>query len=82
MARCMTVDTTAHQKLIVILTKARHKAKLRQLALAKMLGTSQTWVARIERGERRIDVIEFVQLARVLRLNPTRVLAKIAKDVK
>jgi transcriptional regulator with XRE-family HTH domain len=82
MARGMTVDTTAHQKLVEILTKARRRAKLQQLALAKLLDTSQTWVARIENGERRIDVIEFVRIARVLGLDPVRVLTKIAKDVK
>ncbi len=42
--------------------------------------TSQTVIARIEIGERRIDVIEFLDLARVLRVDPREILAHLIMD--
>ena len=39
--------------------------------------TSQTVIARIEIGERRIDVIEFIDLAKVLRLDPRAMLTDL-----
>ena len=44
--------------------------------LASRLRTSQTVIARIEIGERRIDVIEFIDLAKALRLDPRIILAE------
>lgn len=45
--------------------------------LASRLRTSQTVIARIEIGERRIDVIEFIDLAKALRLDPSAILAEL-----
>jgi len=44
---------------------------------AKRLKTSQTVIARIEIGEHRIDVIEFIDLARALRIDPREVLSQL-----
>jgi transcriptional regulator with XRE-family HTH domain len=38
--------------------KAREKAMLTQVEVAKKIGQSQSFVSKCERGERRIDVIE------------------------
>lgn len=46
-----------------LLIAARKEAGLTQMELAKKLGRPQSWVADYERGERRIDVIEFLSLA-------------------
>jgi hypothetical protein len=43
------------------------------------LKTSQTVIARIEIGERRIDVIEFIDLARVLRIDPREVVTQLMR---
>jgi transcriptional regulator with XRE-family HTH domain len=45
--------------------------------LASRLKTSQTVIARIEIGERRIDVIEFIDLAKALRLDPRTILSEL-----
>jgi len=43
------------------------------------LKTSQTVIARIESGERRVDVVEFIDMARALRLDPRDVLSELMK---
>ncbi len=47
-------------------------AGVRQQALAKKLGRPQSFVAKYEGGERRIDVVEFVTIARALGRDPVR----------
>jgi transcriptional regulator with XRE-family HTH domain len=42
-----------------ILRKVRQQAELSQRDLAAKLGVSPSWVAKVETGERRIDLIEF-----------------------
>lgn len=60
-----------------LLTEARKRAGLTQAELAKMLGRPQSFVSKYERGERRLDVVEFLDVARALRLDATSTLSKI-----
>ena len=59
-----------HRALCALLVAARKSAGISQHDLALRLKTSQSAIARIEMGERRVDVIEFLDLARVLKINP------------
>ena len=68
-----------HRALCAALVAARKTAGFSQHELALRLKTSQTVIARIEIGERRIDVIEFIDLARVLRLDPREVLTQLMR---
>jgi predicted transcriptional regulator len=51
---------------------------LTQTDLAKRLSRPQSFVAKVEGGERRLDVFEFVDIVRALGSDPQRVLAKLA----
>jgi ribosome-binding protein aMBF1 (putative translation factor) len=68
-----------HRALCAALVTARKAAGLSQQELATRLKTSQTVIARIEVGERRVDVIELLDLARVLRIDPHSVLEEIQR---
>jgi transcriptional regulator with XRE-family HTH domain len=57
------------------LVDARKSAGLGQDDLADRLKCHQSLVARIESGERRIDVVELVVLARAIGVDPFDVLA-------
>jgi ribosome-binding protein aMBF1 (putative translation factor) len=57
----------------------RKKAGIRQLELAKWLKRSQTWVARIESRARRLDVIEFLDLAETIGFNGPKLLEQMLK---
>jgi uncharacterized damage-inducible protein DinB len=50
----------------------RENADVRQKALAEKLGRHQSFIAKYEGGERRIDVIEFIAIARALGANPVK----------
>lgn len=62
-----------------LLTDARVAAGLTQQALADRLGRQQSFIGKIESGSRNIDVIEFIEVARALDLEPTKILAKMIK---
>ena len=61
-----TLGTTRHNALIAFLTAKRHAAGMSQTELAKALGEYQSYVARMESGQRRVDVIEYENLAQIL----------------
>jgi transcriptional regulator with XRE-family HTH domain len=68
-----------HRALCAVLTAARKAAGLSQHELALKLKTSQTVIARIEIGERRVDVIEFIDLSRALKLDPREVVTQLMR---
>ncbi len=49
------------------LKQARTDAKMTQAQVAAALGRPQSFVAKCERGERRVDVLELADLARIYR---------------
>ena len=57
--------------------KSRVDAGLSQDQLAKKMGWDQTYVSKIERGVRRVDVVELISICDVLGLDP----AQFVKDV-
>ena len=69
-----TLGTSRHRELIAFLTAKRHAAGMSQTDLAKALGEYQSFVARMESGQRRVDVIEYENLARILEFNPSEFL--------
>jgi transcriptional regulator with XRE-family HTH domain len=71
-----------YQCILDILRRARKKQRITQKALAKALGRSQPFVAKYEMGELRLDIVEFVRVARLLGLNPAKVLKAVAADLQ
>ncbi len=65
-----------------LLRDARAEARLSQRDVAKRLRVSPSWVAKVELGERRLDVVELVRLARVLGKDPAKIFAAVARAVR
>lgn len=63
------------------LADARRSAGLKQADLAAAIGKHQSYVSDIERGQRRVDVLELFALAHAMKLDPTDLYAKITKGV-
>jgi ribosome-binding protein aMBF1 (putative translation factor) len=76
-AHLKSLRSPRHRALTAVLVSARKAQRLSQHELAARLKTSQTVIARIEVGERRVDVVEFLDLARVLKLDPRDVLTRL-----
>lgn len=60
---------------------ARKEAKLTQQTLAKSLNKPQSFVAKYENGERRLDVIEFLLVTRVIGVDPCNILRKVEQGI-
>lgn len=69
-----SIFTQRHQELIGFIASARKAAGITQVELAERLGKPQSFVSKVERGERRLDVIEFCELAEALRRDPAKLL--------
>jgi transcriptional regulator with XRE-family HTH domain len=72
--------TRKHAQLRKALTAARKHAKLTQTELAERLGRRQAYVSRIERGERRVDVVEFLDIAHAIGFDPGRFLSDFDRN--
>jgi transcriptional regulator with XRE-family HTH domain len=56
---------------------ARKQAGVTQQRLAELLNKPQSYVSKYERKERRLDVIEFLAIAKVLELDPCNAIKEI-----
>ncbi len=62
------------------LLEARRARGLRQADLADRLGRPQSFVSNYERGERRLEVSEFIVIARVLGVDAAAVVAELVAE--
>lgn len=60
---------------------ARKEAQLTQASLAKSLQKPQSFVAKYENGERRLDVVKFLIVTRVIGVDPCSILSKMEQQV-
>ena len=60
---------------------ARKEAQLTQESLAKSLQKPQSFVAKYENGERRLDVVEFLLVTRVIGVDPCIILRKVEQQI-
>ncbi|QDM00049.1 helix-turn-helix transcriptional regulator [Rhodopseudomonas palustris] len=72
-----TLGTERHKALIALLVEKREAAGLTQTELAAKLGEYQSFVARLESGQRRVDVVEFLELAELLNFDPAKAIRQI-----
>jgi transcriptional regulator with XRE-family HTH domain len=59
------------------LAEARNAAGLSQRQLAAKLKRSNSFVWRLEAGERQLKVLEFLEIAKILGVKPSDLIAKI-----
>jgi transcriptional regulator with XRE-family HTH domain len=62
-----------------LMKSAREKAGLTQQDVATRLRRPQSFVAKYENGERRLDVVEFVMIARAIGADPLRLLKSLLR---
>ena len=62
----MDKDLNKYELLRQMLIDERNNAELKQADVAAKLGKPQSYISKIERGERGIDVIEFLELAEAI----------------
>jgi transcriptional regulator with XRE-family HTH domain len=76
-----SIHSRANRVLLELLVKARKTAGLTQEQLARRLQRPQSFVAKYENGERRLDVVEFLRIARETGTNATAIIRVVDKAV-
>ncbi|VEI16861.1 Predicted transcriptional regulator [Serratia plymuthica] len=76
-----SVYSTEYQLVIKILRDARIEKGITQTKLAEALGRPQSFIAKVENGERKLDVVEFAVMARLLGVDAGAVLGMIGGRV-
>ena len=69
-----SLKSAEYARFIALLVAVRKDADIRQQALAKALGKPQSFVAKYESRERRLDMLEFLTIAGALGVDPIRLL--------
>jgi len=59
---------------------ARQASGITQQELARRLGRPQSYVSKAEMGERRLDVVEFLQFMRAIEGEPHALLRELERD--
>jgi len=72
-----TIHSGKYLKLIEWLKTSREEKELSMRDLAEILGVSHSWVGKIEQGERRLDVLEYVRLCKALGIDASKGLSKL-----
>jgi len=75
-----SLHSPEHQALCQLLLAARRKSGLTQQTVAKRLKRPQSFVAKVERGERRLDVVEFLSFTKAIDADPVKVLRALIKQ--
>jgi HTH-type transcriptional regulator/antitoxin HipB len=72
-----TLRSPRHVRLVQLIVDKRKEAGLSQADLAEAIDRYQSVVAAIESGGRRIDVVEFLDLAETIGFDPHEVLSQV-----
>lgn len=75
-----TLRSPAHLKLMELLVAARKRAGLTQQQLADRLGEPQSFIAKYEGGERRLDLLELMTIARALQFEWTAAVQELEAE--
>ncbi len=73
-----SVHTDQYREFRELMIAARKAAGLTQTELARQLGKPQSYVSKYERGERRLDIVEFLTLADLLHFDPHAYITKLS----
>jgi len=77
-----STHTHEYKKLVSILLDARRAAGLTQQHVADSLGKPQSYVAKVEGAERRIDPVEFIAYARAIGADPKKLFQTVFDGIE
>jgi len=73
--------TTAFAELVAAVVDLRKRAGLTQRQLAGAVGREQNYIARIETGQRRVDLVELIQICRACGADPEEEVRMLARKI-
>jgi transcriptional regulator with XRE-family HTH domain len=78
----MRIEPEQYRLVGACLTAARRRANLTQTEAAERLGRRQAFISEIERGLRRVDVLEIVLISRALDTDPFQLFTEITRSAR
>ena len=74
-----TLGSKRHRALIDMIIKRREAISMTQTEFARRLGEYQSFVGRLESGQRRVDVVELIEIAEALGFDPAKIVSALKK---
>jgi transcriptional regulator with XRE-family HTH domain len=74
--------SAGHQKFARWVKDTRESLGMSQAQFAKRIGQSQSFIARTETGERRMDIVEFIAFAEALGATPPRLFKTVYERIR
>lgn len=70
-----------YNKLLGLLYQLRASSGLRQTDLAERLNVPQSFISKLESGERKLDILEFIVYCETFNMNPIEIFTKLVNLV-
>ena len=77
-----SIYTREYEILLALMRDERVRNGVTQVELAAFLGEEQSWISKVERGERRIDVVELRAWCQGLGVNFISLMRQFEKQAK
>lgn len=71
-----TIFSAGQQRFLKVLRQTREDAGITQVQLARKLKVHQSFVSKIESGERRVDLVELEMICKALKISLTEFVQK------
>ena len=65
-----------------LLATVRAECDVTQTELAKRLGKPQSWVGKVEKAARRVDVVELIAVCEALGFDPSKFMQRLRRQLK
>lgn len=75
----MTKIEKQYERFRELITEARKSAGLTQVEVAARLKQHQSYVSKYESGVRRLDVVEYIRVAKAVGFDPAELVRKLAE---
>lgn len=75
-----SVHSKRHMMIATALADARRAKGLTQAQVATALGRRQPFIANIESGERRVDLVELIDISQVIEIDPHQLIEILSQD--
>ena len=72
-----SIYSDEYSKFLELFKTTRIKSGITQEQLAELVNETQSFISKCERGERRIDIIELIQLLKAMEVSPTSYFKKL-----
>jgi transcriptional regulator with XRE-family HTH domain len=77
--RTASLHDPAYAEFVSMLATIRDQSGVKQKQVAQALGWNQSAVSKIENGQRRIDIVEFIRVANAIGIDPVPLVRKLQR---